>query len=69
MNRLGAWFVNLLQRIEQLQRWSSQMETPACVWVSGLFNPMAYLTAVMQVTARAFGYPLDNVCDIVSLLC
>lgn len=34
--------------------------TPKCLWYSGLFNPMAYNTAVMQVTARQQGQPLDN---------
>eukprot|EP00698_Gefionella_okellyi_P011837 TRINITY_DN3147_c0_g1_i1.p1 TRINITY_DN3147_c0_g1~~TRINITY_DN3147_c0_g1_i1.p1 ORF type:complete len:4003 (-),score=857.71 TRINITY_DN3147_c0_g1_i1:159-12167(-) len=62
LKSLGAWFTNLLLRVEQLQRWSSAMTTPACVWVSGMFNPMAYFTAVMQVTARQGGYPLDNMC-------
>merc|ERR1711985_215837 len=29
------------------------------VWLSGLFNPMAYLTSILQVTARATGSALD----------
>lgn len=58
---LGAWFQNLLQRIDQLKKWSTTLETPAVLWLSGLFNPMAFLTAVMQVTARLGGFPLDNV--------
>jgi len=36
-------------------------ETPAVVWVSGLFNPMSYLTAIMQVTAREHTLPLDEI--------
>ena len=32
------------------------------LWISGLFNPMSYLTAIMQVTARADNLPLDDVC-------
>lgn len=28
-------------------------------WIPGLFNPMAFLTAVMQVTARSKELPLD----------
>lgn len=36
------------------------MVTPVCLWLPGLFNPTAYLTAVMQVTARASGLPLDK---------
>lgn len=30
------------------------------MWISGLFNPMSYLTAIMQVTARRDNLPLDN---------
>jgi len=58
---LGQWFSNLLQRVEQLRKWSTTLETPPVLWLSGLFNPMAFLTAVMQVTARIGGFPLDNV--------
>lgn len=32
------------------------------VCVSYLFNPMSYLTAIMQVTARTKQLPLDNMC-------
>ena len=32
---------------------------PSRVWLSGLFNPMAYLTSILQVTARATGSALD----------
>jgi dynein heavy chain len=38
------------------------VETPAVLWISALFNPMSYLTAIMQVTARAEGLPLDDIC-------
>ena len=33
---------------------------PPSLWISGLFNPMSFLTAVMQVTARANGLALDE---------
>ena len=29
------------------------------MWIAGLFNPMAYVTAVLQTTARAQNLPLD----------
>jgi dynein heavy chain len=32
----------------------------ASQWLPGLFNAMAFLTAIMQVTARQTGLPLDN---------
>lgn len=30
------------------------------VWIPGLFNPMAYVTAVLQTTARKDNLPLDE---------
>lgn len=41
--------MDMLRRIEQLGSWSEDLVTPQCVWLPGLFNPTAYLTAVMQV--------------------
>jgi hypothetical protein len=58
---LGLWFSDLLLRQKQLKEWSDEPETlPPCVWISGLFNPMGYITACLQVTARAKGLPLDS---------
>jgi dynein heavy chain len=54
------WFADLLIRIQQLQDWSEELQTPIVVWLAGLFNPMSYLTAIKQVTARAGGLPLDE---------
>ncbi len=58
---LIAQFQDMLRRIDQLQQWVDDLGTPpACLWLPGLFNPTAYLTAVMQVTARQTGLPLDK---------
>lgn len=46
---LASWFVDLLRRVDQLSRWSSTLETPLSLWLPGIFNPMAILTAIMQV--------------------
>lgn len=59
---LAEWYVELLQRVAQLTEWTDNVETPAVLWISGLFNPMSYLTAIMQVTARAENLPLDDIC-------
>eukprot|EP01138_Halocafeteria_seosinensis_P009362 gb/GECG01009567.1/.p1 GENE.gb/GECG01009567.1/~~gb/GECG01009567.1/.p1 ORF type:complete len:4452 (+),score=647.06 gb/GECG01009567.1/:1-13356(+) len=56
---LSSWFNDLLDRVKQLDEWSQTLELPYATWISGLFNPTAFLTAVMQVTARRNGYPLD----------
>lgn len=57
---LSLWFVDLLQRVDQLKAWSDSLITPVSVWITGLFNPMAYVTAILQTTARANGLPLDQ---------
>ena len=59
LKTLAPWFADLLLRVEQLKAWSESLETPVSVWVSGLFNPMAYVTAVLQTTARSQNLPLD----------
>mmetsp|Transcript_13770 Transcript_13770/g.31948 ORF Transcript_13770/g.31948 Transcript_13770/m.31948 type:complete len:373 (+) Transcript_13770:1-1119(+) len=61
MSALGSWYPNLVERVDQLFKWQTDLVTPPSVWVSALFNPMAFVTAVMQVTARFRGWPLDNV--------
>ena len=60
LRSLGSWMVNLLQRVEQLQIWTADLSTPRVVWLSGLFNPQSFLTAVMQTTARRNDWPLDK---------
>jgi dynein heavy chain len=57
---LMTWFQDLLQRYTQLETWSSSLVTPLSLWLPGLFNPMAFLTAIMQVVARRTSLPLDN---------
>jgi len=57
---LAMWFADLLERIKQLTTWTEKFDLPKSLWISGLFNPMSFLTAIMQVTSRTFSYPLDN---------
>lgn len=60
MKNLVSQFADMMLRIAQLVRWSADLVTPFSVWLPGLFNPTSYLTAVMQVTARRTGLPLDQ---------
>lgn len=60
MKNLMNEFLDMLARIEQLTTWSSDLTTPFSVWLPGLFNPTSYVTAIMQVTARRTGMPLDQ---------
>jgi dynein heavy chain, axonemal len=44
---LLMWFEDLLLRIQQLVEYSEELITPTSLWISGLFNPMSFLTAIM----------------------
>jgi len=57
---LSAWFADLLLRRTQLSTWSSSLVLPYSIWLPGLINPTALLTAIKQVTARKNKLPLDN---------
>jgi dynein heavy chain len=59
---LIEWFADLLLRVTQLAEWTEEVITPSVLWISGLFNPMSFLTAIMQVTSRAHQLPLDDIC-------
>jgi len=60
LKALGAWFNDFLLRTQQLVEWTAELKTPISVWISGLFNPMAYVTAILQTTARKNDLPLDQ---------
>lgn len=65
LKNLGDWFTDALMRAAQLNKWIEgngcpSKTVPISLWISGLFNPMAYITAVLQVTARKDGQPLDQ---------
>jgi len=64
---LAAWLVNLRDRSRQLAEWAVDLVTPKVTWLSGLFNPQAFLTAVMQATARKNEWPLDKLVTVVEV--
>ncbi|KAK3091630.1 hypothetical protein FSP39_021358 [Pinctada imbricata] len=59
---LTTWYADLLQRIKELETWSSDFQLPAAVWLGGFFNPQSFLTAIMQQMARKNEWPLDRMC-------
>jgi len=61
LKTLPMWFADVLERINQFSKWEQSLKMPPSVWLSGTFNPMAFVTAVMQTTARAYQWPLDDV--------
>jgi hypothetical protein len=59
----GSWILDLKRRIEHLEKLNR--EYAEClpdvhVWLGGLFQPGAFLTAMRQWTARLVGLPLEN---------
>ena len=60
LRSLGSWLQNVIARCNQLNDWTADMGVPKVVWLSGLFNPQSFLTAVMQTTARRNDWPLDK---------
>lgn len=57
---LFVWFDDLMARIAQLEDYQDEMIPPKSLWISAMFNPMSFLTAIMQETARGKGLPLDG---------
>ena len=47
---LGAWYLDLLERVKFLESWCADFALPSTVWLGGLFNPQALLTAIAQQT-------------------
>ncbi|BFZ02963.1 hypothetical protein BsWGS_06002 [Bradybaena similaris] len=59
---LAAWYADLIQRVKELETWTSDFQLPAAVWLAGFFNPQSFLTAIMQQMARKNEWPLDRMC-------
>jgi dynein heavy chain len=47
LNTLTNWYDDLLLRVQQLADYSEDLIAPNSLWISGLFNPMSYLTSIM----------------------
>jgi len=57
---LSSWWTDMNRRCDELSVWSSDLTRPLVAWMSGLFNSIALITALMQVTARSESLPLDK---------
>jgi dynein heavy chain len=58
---LGSWLSDLQSRIAQLTEWTGNpADAPVVAWISGLFNPQSFITAVMQKTAQEKNLELDK---------
>lgn len=56
---LGSWTRDLLARIDQLSRWINH-GYPKVYWLGGFTYPNAFLTAVLQTTARKNSVAIDS---------
>ena len=57
---LTRWYRDVKERHAQLDKWTAKtIERPKSVWLPGLFNAKALITAVQQVYARENQLPLD----------
>uniref|UniRef100_A0A665V5K8 Dynein, axonemal, heavy chain 11 n=1 Tax=Echeneis naucrates TaxID=173247 RepID=A0A665V5K8_ECHNA len=57
---LAQWFSDVMYSCHELDSWTHDFVMPAVVWLSGLFNPQSFLTAVLQSIARKNQWPLDE---------
>ncbi|XP_042345657.1 dynein axonemal heavy chain 11 [Plectropomus leopardus] len=57
---LAQWFNNVMCSCHELDSWTQDLVLPAVVWLSGLFNPQSFLTAVLQSIARKNQWSLDK---------
>ncbi|XP_026674744.1 dynein heavy chain 1, axonemal-like [Ceratina calcarata] len=57
---LGAWFLDLKERIAFLKTWENQ-GIPAAFWISGFYFPQAFLTGTLQNFARKYVVSIDTI--------
>eukprot|EP01063_Lacrimia_lanifica_P013523 TRINITY_DN2016_c0_g3_i2.p1 TRINITY_DN2016_c0_g3~~TRINITY_DN2016_c0_g3_i2.p1 ORF type:complete len:4660 (+),score=2247.11 TRINITY_DN2016_c0_g3_i2:150-14129(+) len=57
---LAGWFFNMQERNGQLADWTGELQTPKVTVLAYFFNPMSFLTAIMQDTAIRHSYDLDQ---------
>ncbi|XP_015110698.1 dynein heavy chain 1, axonemal [Diachasma alloeum] len=57
---LGAWMLDLNERIEFMRNWSDR-GIPSSFWISGFFFPQALFTGTLQNFARKHSLPIDTI--------
>jgi dynein heavy chain len=62
LRSLSSWIDQLGNKAAQLDNWAltDPAAAPKSVWLGGLSNPQAFLTAVLQTAARRNGWALDR---------
>ncbi|KAK9823491.1 hypothetical protein WJX72_003121 [[Myrmecia] bisecta] len=59
LKALGAWVEDYQRRSAFLRSWLTG-GSPATFWLSGLFFPQGFMTAVLQMHARKYAIPIDR---------
>lgn len=49
MKPLASWTRDLVQRMDQLEKWATTAHPPIIFWMSGFTFPTGFLTAILQV--------------------
>ncbi|XP_013412698.1 dynein heavy chain 2, axonemal [Lingula anatina] len=60
MKLLGSWTRDLMQRVEQFEKWATTAHPPVIFWMSGFTFPTGFLTAVLQTSARYHNVSVDS---------
>lgn len=58
---VGQYFNDLVKRLAQLEVVSTNQNTSDGIWLGGLFQPEAYITATRQAAAHDQGWSLEQV--------
>jgi len=56
---LATWVIDLAHRVEFMASWLIEGK-PKSYWISALFFPQGFNTAVLQTYARIHSYPIDK---------
>jgi dynein heavy chain len=56
---LAPWIEDFHKRVEFINFWNNE-GVPLSFWMSGMFFPQGFLTAVLQVHARKYKQPIDS---------
>merc|ERR1712072_366865 len=62
LKKLYPQWGHMVERTEFFAQWvaADDIQTPYSVWISSLFNPTGFLTAIKQVCSRRTGLALDK---------
>ncbi|KAK2185461.1 hypothetical protein NP493_233g02018 [Ridgeia piscesae] len=57
---LASWTRDLIQRMDQFEKWATTSHPPMVFWLSGFTFPTGFLTAVLQKAARQNSVSVDT---------